>query len=605
MKNIYITWHYTTHGIAYLKHVLSSFYLKKELGDHIEINHQNQKELNYVFDNPIDNGFVFDKVIYLTAPQTTFDKLSSRRIAYKTTIFEDPEIINSGLTEVYKCIHQNEKVCYNIDLEIELIIKRFPDKLDAYKQTLWRNIQHYPIEQQFYWLDNFSNFQSVYKGKFDTIELPIDDLRDEEQISAEIYKFFIRQKKELEDANLIINVSLGSSETQVVWHILSESGNLPKQTRFIKTYDDKTDSPESRFKRFSIREVSTHLTTTIKTSFRLFEGTKSANRLLVDKKIEAFINTGFSILLIGERGIGKSQIARMAKERLRNENKALIPLIEANCASFEEDSKAEAELFGYEKGAFTGANKDKKGLLYEADNGILFLDEVHHLSKSVQAKLMKSLQTDRFNKMSIRPLGSNKEVKVECKLIFATNKTITELRECLLTDFYDRIVQHVIHIPALRETVEDREKDWKTVWKNLRFKKNPEPPKDSQLTNWLKQLPLYGNFRDLQKIAIYYNAFNQFDDETQKLLNEKSAFEYAKNEFDKYHSQSSEEPLGVFNFNDKKTTKEMIANYLYELQEWAVDKYNGRINAINHFKSLGESIDVKTLNNWKNKVRKN
>jgi transcriptional regulator with AAA-type ATPase domain len=381
---------------------------------------------------------------------------------------------------------------------------------------------------------------------------------------------------------------------------LSEAGQLPDNTRFIKTYDDKSDKAEKRFKQFSIQEIPTNLISTIGADFKVYSETKSPSRELVNKKMAIFLKSGFSILLIGERGIGKSQIAGKAKERLKDLDITYKgEIIEANCASFDDDSKAEAELFGYEKGAFTGAITTKKGLLEEANGGILFLDEIHHLSKLVQAKLMKSLQTDKDNKMKIRRMGNAKETELKCRLIFATNKSVPELRNELLPDFYDRIVQHVVNIPPLRDTVEDRITDWENIWKGLKF--IGEAPKELELEKWIKKLPLYGNFRDLQKIAMYYNAFTQFDDATKKMLNEANAFQYAKNEFEKYHSPVVQLETERFNFNLEQTTKQMIADYWFELQNWAVSKFGSRNKAIEHFKSLGDSVTEKTFNDWKNK----
>ena len=596
MKNIYTTWHYTTHGVAYLKHVLSQFYFLEKLPDKLQFSNLDQSELNNVFNNPADKGFVFDEVIYLTAPQQSFDNLSSRRFAYKATILEDEKIIELGLKNVYEQIINNDEICYQLERELDFVKEKFPEQLVNFEQSIWRNIQHYPIEEQIKWLNEYSNFPKVYSDKFKVVKLQnVTDLRNEKQISDAVRewvkKYFSKQK----NVQPIINVSLGSSETQVVWHILSETGQLPGNTRFIKTYDDKNDDINKRFKCFSIHEISTNIISSIRADFKIYAETKSPSRELVNKKMEAFLKSGFSILLIGERGTGKSQIASEAKSSVDSKT----PFIEANCASFDEDSKAEAELFGYEKGAFTGANVSKKGLLEEADKGMLFLDEIHHLSKLVQAKLMKAIQTDKNNKMSIRKLGGNKEIKIECRLIFATNKSVTELRECLLPDFYDRIVQHVVNIPSLRETNEDRLQDWVKIWRGLKFKNNA--PNESQLVNWLKDLPLYGNYRDLQKIAMYYNVFNSFDDDTKKLLNETNAFQYAKNEFEKYHSPIAQSEKEKFNFNINQTTKEMLADYLFELQNWAVSKFNSRKSAIEHFRSIGDNITEKTFNNWKNK----
>ena len=595
MKNIYITWHYTNHGVAYLKHILSQFYLNDKIPSKVQFGNLNQEELNTTFNHSRTNNFVFDEIIYLTAPQSTYDNLSSRRFSHKNNILDDQTIKKLGLSEVYASILEDENICYNIEEEINFVALHYPEKASDFQDNLWRNINHYSIEEQIKWLKEYSNFKNIYSGKLKEVKLSIDDLRDEKQISHELSNWVRKYFNKNQSVNPIINVSLGSSETQVVWHILSESYQLPEKTRFIKTYDDKSSLLEQRFKSFSINEIETNLISDIGSNFKIYKETKSESRALVDLKMKTFINSGFSILLLGERGIGKSQIADESVEKHKKEN-----FKQANCASFDEDNKAEAELFGYARGAFTGANSDKKGLLEEANGGVLFLDEIHHLSKMVQAKLMKALQTDRDNKMSIRRLGDTKEIKITCRLIFATNRTIKELRADLLPDFYDRIVQHVINIPPLREIVEDRTKDWETIWKSLKFKINPDIPTDTNLTNWLKKLPLYGNYRDLQKIAIYYNAFQSFDPKTIEMLEESSAFEYAKNEFEKYHSPEIIDKSAKY-FVENKTTKQMIENFKFDLQEWAIKKYKGRKNAVTYFKNLGDSLTDKTLDNWKNR----
>ncbi|MCU0445137.1 MAG: sigma-54 factor interaction domain-containing protein [Arcicella sp.] len=601
MKNIYITWHYTTHGVAYLKHILSRFYEFETLPDKITVTGLEQVVLHNVFDNPNEKGFLFDEIVYLIAPQQAFDNLSSRRFSYKKTILEDELIRESGLIETYEKIIADDNVCYHLEKEIQFVKDNYPNKIQFFEQSIWRNIQHFDILEQIKWLTEYSNFKNVYNKKLKVIELNVTDLRDEKMIAEKVSTWAKEYFKKQSNSENIINLSLGSNETQVVWHILAEAGQLPEKTRFIKTYDDKSDKPEKRFKQFSIQETSTNLISTIGADFKIYSETKSPSRELVNKKIETFLKSGFSILLIGERGIGKSKIASEAKERLRKLDKTIQgDIIEANCASFANDTMAESELFGYKKGAFTDAKTDKKGLIESAENGILFLDEIHHLSKAVQARLMKALQTDEYNRLSIRRLGENTETKVKnVRLIFATNKIVIELRNELLPDFYDRIVQHVVNIPPLRETVEDRVSDWENIWKGLKF--NGNAPKENELIGWLTRLPLYGNYRDLQKIAMYYNIFNQFDIETKKMINETSPFQYAKNEFEKYHSSEIQTEKEKFNFNINQTTKQMIADYLFELQDWAVKKFKGRKKAIEHFKSRGDTVVEKTFTNWKNK----
>jgi len=186
-------------------------------------------------------------------------------------------------------------------------------------------------------------------------------------------------------------------------------------------------------------------------------------------------------------------------------------------------------------------------------------------------------------------------------LIFATNRTITELKIDLLPDFYDRIVQHVVYIPPLRETTEDRITDWENIWKGLRFSGQPIAPKETELINWLNKLPLYGNYRDLQKIAIYFNVFMQFDVETKNMIGEISALNYAKTEFEKYHSSFTHNDDEKFNFNASQTTKEMIADYLFELQDWAIKKFKSPMEAEKHFRELGDTINKKSFHDWKTK----
>jgi transcriptional regulator with AAA-type ATPase domain len=597
MKNLYITWHYTTHGVSFLKNILSQFHLLKKLPESILFENLDQDQLNKEFDLPIKVGFLFDEIIYLTAPQESFDNISSRRFDYKKNILEDSYIKDLGLVDIYTEITENEEICYNLKKEIEFVELNYPNKIEAFNESIWRNIQHYPIEEQLIWLTDYSNFKNVYKGKLTVKNLKIEDLRDEKVISDKLNQFIRERLSKDKESNKFINVSLGTTETQVVWHILAEAGQLPENSRFIKTYDKKNENKNKRFKNFSIKEIPTNLISNIGSGFNLYNETQSPLRELVNRKMSKFLESGFSILLMGERGIGKSNIVTTVNEIGKSQKK--VKIVEANCASFGDDNTAEAELFGVEKGTFTGVI-ERKGLFFEANGGILFLDEIHHLSKLVQAKLMKAIQTDRYNKMHIKKLGSNSEIEVECRLIFATNKNISELRTLLLPDFYDRIVQHVINIPPLRDTKEDRQEDFNNVWKQLKFDEN-QYPNEPEFFKYIKNLQLYGNYRDLQKIAIYYNTFNQFDPDTKRMINQKTAYQYTKTEFEKYHSPVEQSEKEKYNFDTNKTTKQMIADYLFDLQDWAVTKFGSRKKAIEHFNSRGDTIVDKTFNLWKNK----
>ncbi len=595
MKKVYITWHYTTHGIAYLKHVLSAFYQKGLPEKNIHFENLEQIELMDVFDSPKNdyNKFKFDEVIYLITPQSTFDELVSRRFFYKKSILEDNLIQEHGLNPIFEDLisQANKDLCYDLEKENKYVKEKYPDLFSKFKQYLWRNIHHYSIDNQIRWLLDESNFTSVYsRDTFREVKLNIKSLRDEEEIYKELFEWIKKHLDFSGNTEYIINITLGSSETQTVWYLLSELDKLPPKHRFIKTYDNKKAERTERFKPFDIVECPTKIIQEVK-KFSLFKNPSSEKRELVNKLFDAFFRSGFSILIIGERGLGKSQLIKELAEKTENNKKTLI---QASAASFADDIMAESELFGYEKGTFTGAQKDgKKGLLLEADGGVFFLDEVHHLSKSVQAKLLKALQTDENNKMRIRRLGATKEEIVECKLIFASNNSIEELKQLLLPDFFDRITQHILRIPALREIPEDREKDWESVWKQMKFSEKYVCPKEKYLLEWLKTLELPGNYRDLQKIAIYYKTFLDFDNETKEMLKPKTAFEYAKQQYEKYHSSNTGgHPFFVYG----QKAQEILEEFHYQLQEWAIKIYKTRKEAA---QALG--VDEKTLNNWKNR----
>jgi len=591
MENIYITWHYTTHGIAYQKHILSAFYANLcSINDSkISVDDISQDEMNEIFDKH-KQGFYFDKIYYLTSDQDVFDRISSRRFYYRRNMLDDELVISSGTQPIWEDLLQRNWIDLpnTLQLEIEYVKNTYPEKYETWFSQVWRDMQHYPIDSQLYWFCNLSNAATIYGKRLHEIKLKVTDLRNEQNIAAEVAKWITTLSKKHKDANFIINVSLGSSETQVAWQLLGELNMLPVNTRFIKTYDNKADGRKDRFKIVSIIEVNTHIIAQLKSNFKLFENTVVPGRQLANLKMQNFLKQGFAILIFGERGTGKSKLVE--------ENKGNKKPVSVNCASFDDDSKAESELFGYVKWAFTGANNDKTGLFHEANNGILFLDEVHHLSKRVQGKLMKAMQTDDNNNFTIRRLGASTEEKIKCTVILATNKTVNEFREMILPDFYDRISQLIIELPPLRETREDLQADWQAIWKQLRFDEFFSTPVENELFDWLNNQPLYGNYRDLQKIAILYKSFLSFDAQTKKMTNCKSPLHYVKSEFSKYHSIATV----MENFDSDKTPSEVISNFQQRYAEWAIQKFGSAKLAAQHFKSLNDNITDRTLYKWKN-----
>jgi DNA-binding NtrC family response regulator len=159
-------------------------------------------------------------------------------------------------------------------------------------------------------------------------------------------------------------------------------------------------------------------------------------------------HTDTNVLLTGETGTGKELFA----EAIHNESERRDhPLVAINCAAIPKDL-LESELFGYKKGAFSGALSDKKGLLEEANGGTLFLDEIGEMPLDLQAKLLRVLDSQQFTK-----LGETKSTKVNLRLISATNRDLAQYiqQAKFRADLYYRLTVIELHLPALRERKTD------------------------------------------------------------------------------------------------------------------------------------------------------
>jgi len=159
-------------------------------------------------------------------------------------------------------------------------------------------------------------------------------------------------------------------------------------------------------------------------------------------------DTRTAVLISGESGTGKELIARAIHFRGAFANR---PFVAVDCGSLV-PTLIESELFGYEKGAFTGALKSKEGLFQSADTGSVFLDEIGELPLELQAKLLRVLQ-----EKEVRPVGSNQRVKVDVRIIAATNRDLEAAYKAgtFRKDLYFRLNVVTVHVPALRERRSD------------------------------------------------------------------------------------------------------------------------------------------------------
>ncbi|MEO5376534.1 MAG: sigma-54 dependent transcriptional regulator [Magnetococcus sp. DMHC-6] len=174
----------------------------------------------------------------------------------------------------------------------------------------------------------------------------------------------------------------------------------------------------------------------------------SPGMMEVDRLIRKVAPTEYTVLISGESGTGKGILARQMHEKSRRSGALFIPV---NCGSIPENL-LESEFFGHTKGAFTGADRAKKGLFLEADNGTLFLDEIGELPLHLQVKLLHVLEEKQ-----IRPVGSEQFRKVDVRIVAATNRDLQHMvtEGTFREDLFFRLNIFSIHIPPLRSRKED------------------------------------------------------------------------------------------------------------------------------------------------------
>jgi DNA-binding NtrC family response regulator len=225
--------------------------------------------------------------------------------------------------------------------------------------------------------------------------------------------------------------------------------------------------------------------------------TKSSSMRAIFKYIEAISKTRLPVLVTGETGTGKELIAK-AIHRLSGRSGELLPL---NVAGVD-DTLFSDTLFGHKRGAFTGAEQDRKGLIEQAEKGTLFLDEIGDLSLESQVKLLRLMQEGKYF-----PLGSDMAKLADVRIVCATNKNTEEMREnnSFRKDLYYRLQTHLIHVPPLRE----RKGDIPALINHflekaslMLAKKKPSVPKE--LYTLLSSYHFPGNIRELE--GIIFNA---------------------------------------------------------------------------------------------------
>ena len=251
-----------------------------------------------------------------------------------------------------------------------------------------------------------------------------------------------------------------SPETQIIIH--TAHGNMDEAIQAIRRgANDFLQKPcklvdiATVLTRVAEKRTLTNRTIALEKRLEAVEGSprligETAPMQRVKKLIEKIAPTESNVLILGETGTGKELAARRIHEA---SNRADMPFVAVNCGALPEQL-VESELFGHRKGAFTGADSHRKGLIEIADGGTLFLDELGELDRNTQVKLLRVLESGE-----VRRIGENEPFHVNVRVVSATNRSLQEMVDegTFREDLYFRVNTFEIRLPALRERTDDLE----------------------------------------------------------------------------------------------------------------------------------------------------
>lgn len=319
------------------------------------------------------------------------------------------------------------------------------------------------------------------------------------------------------DDELVINVSPGTPAMHTVWVLLAEVGYIRQPVTLVQCHRSRERNGRPPVERISIgvENYFKQYQDTMSCLNEQSDSTVSWNPLdfrseklkALEREARRFAKVKTPVLILGERGTGKSTWAVWIRSNspYRRLKKNWVGVA---CGQFTSDLMR-SELFGHVKGAFTGAEKDKTGLLKRMDNDTLFLDEIGDIDADTQRLLIKALEEKEF-----QPLGSEHSEKSDFRLITATNRPLECLYKEIHRDFFDRISPLILTIPPLRETPEDIPWIWRDVYAHAQSLAGVDRSKavfskvdHAGIVRYLQCHSLPGNYRDLYRVAYRLIAF--------------------------------------------------------------------------------------------------
>ena len=333
-----------------------------------------------------------------------------------------------------------------------------------------------------------------------------------------IYEFLREEmvsiRKRYSGRELLVHISPGTASMHTVWVLMVETGLVPPPVRLIQSFRPEDRKPG--------QPCVVDVNVGIETYYQAWQASQPAEVASADEALawnpqlfrsdvlrnlwreaQQYARLGVPVLILGERGTGKTTLASWIRANSPFRRKELDKNWPAvACGQYSADTMR-AELFGYEKGAFTGAVQRHEGLLARADGDTLFLDEVGDVTRELQRLLIKAVEEGRY-----QPLGSTKTVESRFRLLSATNLPEARLGERLDLDFLDRIGPLRLRVPALREMRDELDWLWPTVVTEATRRAGVAAKRvrmsaaaNAAVLAALRRHPLPGNVRDLFVVA--------------------------------------------------------------------------------------------------------
>lgn len=465
------------------------------------------------------------------------------------------------------------------------------------------------------WIKNVKEKLEEADKEVIPVNLQIDDPLDYEELYSKTVDAFGRIKN-CDQEKYYASISSGTPTMHICWFYMTMSKHLPltllrvrnpAEVKGKQNYVEIVEPFVARNQRFDFN---------VSPRFKVDEITfsqamKACNVMAGGEKLKAIYRNAYrseeklketfknekqnetdkssrrdSVLILGESGVGKEELAKFIH---KCSDRSSIPIVSVNCAAIAE-TLLESELFGHEKGAFTGAISKRVGLFKKADKGTIFLDEIGEMSPHLQAKLLRALQ----EKM-IRPVGSNVEIPVDVRVIAATNVDIEQKikDKAFREDLYYRLALYQYTLPPLRAVQEEiqplAEFFVEKLGKQTSMKKKLN---DSALTK-LKEHDWPGNIRELRNIT--EKAFAMSDHNAMLEHNNIDADDIDLSSTKIKTSLDDEIYKFVVKMIPSKVNLDVLKNTLYEKLFAALDTYKSK-NGMTQEK-LAESLG-KTAQNY-------